>query len=79
MRYFFHFVSNGSVYEDPKGEQFSSFEEAMDNARIIAAQLKMDGSNRRTQSILVTDQKGTELARLAIDAERDCQNKDQPK
>jgi len=75
LRYFFHFVSNGSVYEGPKGEQFSSLEEAMDNARIIAAQLKMDGSNRSTQLILVTDQKGTELARLAIDAERDCPNR----
>jgi len=71
LRYFFHFVSNGSVYEDPKGEQFSSLEEAMNNARIIAGELKMDGSNRRTQVILVTDQKGAELARLAIDTERD--------
>lgn len=66
MRYFFHFVSNGSVYEDPKGEHFSSVEEAISNARIMATQLKTDAPNNHDQIILVTDQKGTELARVVI-------------
>jgi len=64
LRYFFHFVSNGSVYEDPKGEHFSSVEEAINNARVMATMLKTDGSPNRTQLILVTDHKGTELARV---------------
>ena len=67
MRYFFHFVSNGSVYEDPKGEHFSSVEEAINNARVMATMLKTDGSPNRTQLIVVTDHKGTELARVDID------------
>jgi hypothetical protein len=67
LRYFFHFVSNGSVYEDPKGEHFASVEEAINNARVMAAMLKTDGSHNRTQIILVTDHKGTELARVDID------------
>ena len=66
MRYFFHFVSNGSVYEDPKGEHFSSVEEAINNARVMATMLKTDWSPNRTQLILVTDHKGTELARVDI-------------
>ena len=66
LRYFFHFVSNGSVYEDPKGEHFSSVEEAINNARVMATMLKTDGSPNRTQLILVTDHKGTELARVDI-------------
>ena len=66
MRYFFHFVSNGSVYEDPKGEHFSSVEEAMDNARVMAAMLNTDGPHHRAQMILVTDHNGTELARVDI-------------
>ena len=67
MRYFFHFVSNGSVYEDPKGEHFSSVEEAINNARVLAAMFKTDGLHNRTQMILVTDRKGTELARVDFD------------
>jgi Domain of unknown function (DUF6894) len=67
LRYFFHFVSNGSVYEDPKGEHFSSVEEAINNARVMATMLKTDGSHNRTQMILITDHKGTELARVDID------------
>ena len=70
MQYFFHFVSNGSVYEDPKGEHFSSIEEAINNARVMAALLKTDGSHNRTQIILVTDHKGTELARVDIGDQR---------
>jgi hypothetical protein len=66
LRYFFHFVSNGSVYEDPKGEHFSSAEEAINNARVMAAMLKTDGLHNRTQMILVTDHKGTELARVDV-------------
>ena len=66
MRYFFHFVSNGSVYEDPKGEHFSSVEEAINNARVMAVMLKNERSHNRTQMILVTDHKGAELARVDI-------------
>jgi hypothetical protein len=66
LRYFFHFVSNGSVYEDRKGEHFSSAEEAINNARLMAAMLKTDGPHNHTQIILVTDHKGTELARVDI-------------
>ena len=66
MRYFFHFVSNGSVYEDPKGEHFSSVEEAINNAHVMATMLKTDGSHNRTQMILITDHKGTELARVDV-------------
>lgn len=66
MRYFFHFVSNGSVYEDPKGEHFSSVEEAINNARVMAAMLKTDGPHNRAQMILVTDHGGMEVARVDI-------------
>ena len=66
MRYFFHFVSNCSVYEDPKGEYFSSVEEATSNACIMATQLKTDAPDKRDQIILVTHQQGTELARVVI-------------
>jgi hypothetical protein len=70
LRYFFHFVSNGSMYEDPKGEHFSSIEEALDNARVMAAMLNLDGLHNRTQMILVTDQAGAELARVDIGDQR---------
>jgi len=66
LRYFFHFVSNGSVYEDPKGEHFSSVEEAINNARVMAAMLKTDGPHNRAQMIFVTDHKGMEVARVDI-------------
>jgi hypothetical protein len=70
LRYFFHFVSNGSVFEDSKGEHFSSVEEAINNARVMAVMLKADGSRNRTQMILVTDHKGTELARVDVGNQR---------
>ena len=66
MRYFFHFVSNDSMYEDPKGEHFSSIDEAINNARVMAAMLKTDVPHNGPQMILVTDHKGTELARVDI-------------
>ena len=66
MRYFLHFVSNGSVYEDPKGEHFSSVEEAINNASVMAGMLKTDGPHNRAQMILVTDHKGMEVARVDI-------------
>jgi len=80
LRYFFHFVSNGSMYEDPKGEHFSSIEEALDNARVMAAMLNLDGLHNRTQMILVTDQAGAELARVDIGNQRSAGREgDEPK
>ena len=42
----------------------------MNNARVMAAMLKTDGSHNRTQIILVTDHKGTELARVDVGDQR---------
>ena len=47
-------------------ESISSVEEAINNARVMAVMLKTDGSHNRTQMILVTDHKGTELARVDV-------------
>jgi hypothetical protein len=66
LRYFFHFLSKGVLYEDKSGDHFRSFEEAIANARVIASQLGNDDPDYADQAILVTDAKGNEIGRVPI-------------
>ena len=68
MRYFFHFVSDDSLFEDETGQFYSSFEEALAEARSIAACAEFDAPQGHAQFIAVVNGKGEELARAPIQA-----------
>ena len=68
MRYFFHFVSDDSTYEDNAGQSFSSLEDALAEARSMAARAEPDAPPGHDQFICVVNSKGEELARFAIGA-----------
>ncbi len=65
MRYFFHFISQDSVYEDKKGEFFADLGGALEQAFAMADEMAGDTpSNYR--AVLITDERGKEIARLVI-------------
>jgi hypothetical protein len=66
LRYYFHFLSAGIVYDDKTGEYFSSVEDAIAHAHVIAAELVADGTHGHDQFVFVTDVIGNEIARVAI-------------
>lgn len=68
MRYFFHFVSDDRTYEDNVGQSFSSLENALTEARSMAARAQSDAPSGHDQFICVVNSKGEELARFAIGA-----------
>ena len=66
MKYFFHFLGTGSVYEDPTGRDFPSVETAISHAKHVAAELGVDEVKYQGQCVLVTDLIGNEVARVAV-------------
>jgi hypothetical protein len=68
LRYFFHFVSDYSIYEDTTGQSFSSLEDALVEARSIAARSEPDAPPGHDQFISLVNSKGEELARVRIGA-----------
>jgi hypothetical protein len=63
-RYYFH-VSNGSQFLDETGEEFSTREEAIARASVLAAELTKEG-DWSGYAITVTDDDGATVARLPV-------------
>jgi hypothetical protein len=63
-RFYFH-VDNGSRYPDETGSVFSTADDATAHAIVLAQELAQDGSWHGS-SILVTDDRGQEIARVQI-------------
>jgi hypothetical protein len=66
LRYFFHFASEGAVFEDPKGEQFTDLDGALDHALRLVAQLETEEAVSLDRAVVVADEKGREVARLPV-------------
>ena len=58
MRYFFHIVDGSRVFPDEVGERLSSPQEAIDQARFLAAELRKAGEFCRSSLIFVLDENG---------------------
>jgi len=65
LRYFFHFISQESVYEDKKGEFFADLGEALDQAFAMADEMEGDAPSHN-RAVLITNERGKEIARLVI-------------
>lgn len=63
-RYFFH-VRNGEHYPDVSGRMFSSPDEAIEHAALLAAELAQD-EGLAGFSIFVTKEDGTEIAQVPV-------------
>ena len=64
IRYYFH-VSNGGQFLDETGEEFSSREEAIAHASVLATELTKEG-DWSGYAITVTDEDGATVARLPV-------------
>jgi hypothetical protein len=64
-RYFFH-VSDSDTFKDVVGRRFSDPEDAKAHAAVVAKELAQDNINWRGYSVVVTDEHGTEIARVPI-------------
>ena len=64
IRYYFH-VSDGGQFLDETGEEFSSREEAIARASVLAAELTKEGY-WSGYAITVTDENGAMVARLPV-------------
>jgi uncharacterized protein DUF6894 len=58
MRYFFHISDGPKVFPDEVGVRLSSPEEAVDQAKFLAAELGKAGEFCRSSRVLVVDEKG---------------------
>jgi hypothetical protein len=65
-RYFFHVRGGAFSFDDETGETCSSHEAAEAIASNIARELAGDGETYRGYHVLVTDQNGNEIGRIAI-------------
>jgi Domain of unknown function (DUF6894) len=65
LRYFFHFISQGNVFEDKKGEFFANLGEALDEAFALADEMAGDAPSH-DRAVLIADERGKEIARLVI-------------
>jgi hypothetical protein len=63
-RYYFH-VGNGGQFLDETGEEFSTREEAIARASVLAAELTKEG-DWDGYAIIVTDEDGATVARLPV-------------
>jgi hypothetical protein len=66
LRYFFHFASQGAVFEDVRGESFTDLDGALDHAFKMVAQLETEEAVSLDRAVVVTDEKGNEMARLSV-------------
>jgi hypothetical protein len=58
MRYFFHISDGPRVFPDEVGVKLSSPQEAVDQAKFLAAELGKAGEFHRAGRVLVVDEKG---------------------
>jgi hypothetical protein len=58
MRYFFHICDGPKVFPDEVGERLSGPEEAIDQAKILVAELEKAGEFCRSNLVFVVDENG---------------------
>jgi hypothetical protein len=58
MRYFFHICDGSKVFSDEVGNRLSSPEEAIDQAKSLAAELSKAGEFCRSNLVFVVDENG---------------------
>jgi hypothetical protein len=58
MQYFFHICDGPKVFPDEVGKRLSSPEEAIDQAKFLAAELRKAGEFCRSNLVLVVDENG---------------------
>jgi hypothetical protein len=61
MRYFFHILDGPKVFPDEVGRSLSSPEEAIHQAKFLAAELRKAGEFCRLNLILVVDENGQRI------------------
>jgi hypothetical protein len=61
MRYFFHILDGPKVFPDEVGKSLSSPEEAIHQAKFLAAELRKAGEFCRLDLILVVDENGQRI------------------
>ena len=66
MRYFFHVLDGASTYKDEAGTVLSAPEVARLQARVIAAELALDGDTYRGFVVCAVDERGNEMARVPV-------------
>jgi hypothetical protein len=56
--YFFHILDGQKIFPDEFGKAFSTSEEAIEQARCLAAELRKAGEFSRSNQVIVTDERG---------------------
>jgi hypothetical protein len=56
--YFFHILDGQKIFPDESGKTFSTSEEAIEQARHLAAELRKSGEFARSNRVIVTDERG---------------------
>jgi hypothetical protein len=60
-QYFFHILDGSKLFADDIGKSFSNPEEAIDQARCLAAELSKAGDFCRSNLVLVVDEHGQHI------------------
>jgi hypothetical protein len=60
-RYFFHILDGPKVFPDEVGKSFSNSDEAIHQAKCLAAELSKGGDFCRSNLVLVVDEHGRRL------------------
>ena len=65
-RYFFTVLDDEAVFVDNEGQSFESSDAAIAHAGALARELGSDGTHYHGSVIVVTDERGRELARIPV-------------
>ena len=60
-RYFLHILDGSELFADELGKSFSNPEEAINQARCLAAELSKAGEFCRSNTVLVVDERGQQI------------------
>jgi hypothetical protein len=60
-RYFFHILDGSELFADELGKSFSNSEEAINQAKCLAAELSKAGDFCRSNLVLVVDEHGQRI------------------
>jgi hypothetical protein len=60
-RYFFHILDGSELFADELGKSFSTSEEAINQAKCLAAELSKAGDFCRSNLVLVLDEHGQRI------------------
>jgi hypothetical protein len=61
MQYFFHILDGSQLFADELGNSFSNSEEAITQAKCLAAELNKAGDFCRSNLVLVVDEHGRRI------------------